>query len=64
MILLSSVDRRPHGQAVKTSPSHGEISGSIPLGATRRIAVYKFFLIDRYFCARLRKIYRSTLHVA
>ena len=36
MILLSSVDKRPHGQAVKTSPSHGEISGSIPLGATRR----------------------------
>ncbi len=28
------------------------------------IAVYKFLFIDRYFCARLRKIYRSTLHVA
>ena len=26
---------RLHGQAVKTSPSQGEIRGSIPLGATR-----------------------------
>ena len=31
-----SVDFRPHGQAVKTSPSHGEISGSSPLGATKK----------------------------
>ena len=34
MILYKSFDKRPHGQAVKTSPSHGENSGSIPLGAT------------------------------
>ena len=36
MILLSSVDKRPHGQAVKTSPSHGENRGSIPLGTAKK----------------------------
>ena len=29
---------RPHGQAVKTSPSHGENRGSSPLGATKQNA--------------------------
>lgn len=30
---------RPHGQAAKTSPSQGEIRGSIPLGATKRLII-------------------------
>ena len=29
--------KRPHGQAVKTLPSHGRICGSIPHGATKKI---------------------------
>ena len=29
--------KRPHGQAVKTSPSHGGIWGSIPHGGTKKI---------------------------
>lgn len=29
--------RRPHGQAVKTLPSHGRICGSIPHGATKQV---------------------------
>ena len=28
--------KRPHGQAVKTSPSHGGIWGSIPHGGTKK----------------------------
>lgn len=28
--------KRPHGQAVKTPPSHGGIRGSIPLEATKK----------------------------
>ena len=28
--------KRPHGQAVKTLPSHGRICGSIPHGATKK----------------------------
>ena len=27
----------PHGQAVKTSPSQGGITGSIPVGATKAL---------------------------
>ena len=37
---------RPHGQAVKTLPSHGRICGSIPHGATikKRDTMCLFFL--------------------
>ena len=33
---------RPHGQAVKTLPSHGRIRGSSPLGGTKQIR-YSFY---------------------
>ena len=33
--ILPIFDIWPHGQAVKTSPFHGGIRGSIPLEATR-----------------------------
>ena len=33
--LIIKDSKRPHGQAVKTSPSHGGIWGSIPHGGTR-----------------------------
>ena len=32
--LIIKDSKCPHGQAVKTSPSHGGIRGSIPLGST------------------------------
>ena len=35
--ILPIFDIWPHGQAVKTSPFHGGIRGSIPLEATRKI---------------------------
>ena len=34
---LDDDKKRPHGQAVKTLPSHGRICGSIPHGATKKI---------------------------
>ena len=40
--------KRPHGQAVKTLPSHGRICGSIPHGATKKktpTIVGVFFLV-------------------
>ena len=33
--LICFATKRPHGQAVKTSPSHGGIWGSIPHGGTK-----------------------------
>ena len=41
----------PHGQAVKTSPSHGENRGSSPLGATnkKKEDCYVFLFL---FCRR------------
>ena len=33
---LDNDKKRPHGQAVKTLPSHGRICGSIPHGATKK----------------------------
>ena len=33
---LDDDKKRPHGQAVKTLPSHGRICGSIPHGATKK----------------------------
>ena len=40
--------KRPHGQAVKTLPSHGRICGSIPHGATKKettplVVLFLFF---------------------
>ena len=35
--ILPIFDIWPHGQAVKTSPFHGGIRGSIPLEATKEI---------------------------
>ncbi|AAK79032.1 Hypothetical protein CA_C1056 [Clostridium acetobutylicum ATCC 824] len=32
-----NVTIRPYGQAVKTSPSQGGITGSIPVGATKAL---------------------------
>ena len=49
-IIIWQVQRRPHGQAVKTSPSHGENRGSSPRGATKKIAQAKacaIFLVFR-----------------
>ena len=44
---------RPVGQAVKTSPSHGENSGSIPL----RAVAYKSIQLNKYgsLVKRLRR---------
>ena len=36
-MLIVKDSKRPHGQAVKTSPSHGGIWGSIPHGGTKKI---------------------------
>ena len=36
--LIIKDSKRPHGQAVKTSPSHGGIWGSIPHGGTKKPA--------------------------
>ncbi len=33
--IISAFDKRPVGQAVKTSPSHGENMGSIPVRVTK-----------------------------
>ena len=42
--LIIKDSKRPHGQAVKTSPSHGGIWGSIPHGGTRkRQVIYGLF---------------------
>ncbi len=52
-IIIWQVQRRPHGQAVKTSPSHGENRGSSPRGATKKIAQAKacaIFLVFRRNC--------------
>ena len=38
---------RSHGQAVKTSPSHGGIRGSSPLGSTNQKVRMDFFLSTR-----------------
>ena len=49
-IIIWQVQRRPHGQAVKTSPSHGENRGSSPRGATKKRAQAKacaLFLVFR-----------------
>ena len=42
----------PHGQAVKTSPSHGGIWGSIPHGGTKKsyTSVWDFFLPNGALC--------------
>ena len=34
VVIYSGKQTRPHGQVVKTAPSHGAISGSNPLGVT------------------------------
>ncbi len=34
MLIYYGELKRPHGQAVKTAPSHGAIRGSSPLGVT------------------------------
>jgi hypothetical protein len=35
-VIIRFAEKRPRGQAVKTSPSHGGIRGSIPRGATKK----------------------------
>ena len=44
--LIIKDSKRPHGQAVKTSPSHGGIWGSIPHGGTKKsyTIVWDFYL--------------------
>ncbi len=36
MVIYTGKANRPHGQVVKTAPSHGAISGSNPLGVTSK----------------------------
>ena len=37
MVIYTGKANRPHGQVVKTAPSHGAISGSNPLGVTSNL---------------------------
>ena len=47
LIFINSYDNifytRPHGKEVNTSPSHGEVRGSIPLEGTILLNQRKFF---------------------
>ena len=65
--LICFATKCPHGQAVKTSPSHGGIWGSIPHGGTKNlhklVQVFTYYflvlnysppwLIAHYVCATL-----------
>ena len=64
--LIIKDSKCPHGQAVKTSPSHGGIWGSIPHGGTKKsyTNVWDFFyqmgncaLYARNFVARTPEIW-------
>ncbi len=47
--LICFATKRPHGQAVKTSPSHGGIWGSIPHGGTKKNTRYECFFIIHFY---------------
>ena len=48
--LICFATKCPHGQAVKTSPSHGGIWGSIPHGGTKKSTrIECFFIFHFYF---------------
>ena len=47
--------KRPHGQAVKTLPSHGRICGSIPHGATKKMQYH-----TRWYCIFLYALSGTT----
>ena len=47
-IIIQQVWKRPHGQAVKTSPSHGENRGSSPRGATKSV-LHELLFFQRRF---------------
>lgn len=57
------------GQEVKTSPSHGEISGSIPLRAVRNntgnsVLFFCIFLVIPMILAFVHEIYQGHLSSA
>ena len=54
--LIIKNSKRPHGQAVKTSPSHGGIWGSIPHGGTTKTS-------PRRTCFYFTPMGNSTLRV-
>ena len=52
--LICFATKCPHGQAVKTSPSHGGIWGSIPHGGTKKALVssaFSFFIYPPWLIA-------------
>ena len=52
--LICFTSKSPHGQAVKTSPSHGGIWGSIPHGGTKKALVssaFSFFIYPPWLIA-------------
>ena len=46
-----------HGQAVKTSPSHGENRGSSPRGGAEKSRASDFFLLYVHFFLRLSSLF-------
>ena len=53
--------KRPHGQAVKTLPSHGRICGSIPHGATKKYSTTLCGAV--FFCMPLSGTTRQLVAV-
>lgn len=53
--------KRPHGQAVKTLPSHGRICGSIPHGATKKYSTTQGGAV--FFCMPLSGTTRQLVAV-
>ena len=47
-LISITIKKRPHGQAVKTLPSHGRICGSIPHGATKKNASFEAFFLCNF----------------
>ena len=57
MISCSSKSFCPHGKEVNTSPSHGEVCGSIPHAGTRKIVV----LWGNFFCKQKKFALLDTI---
>ena len=59
--------KRPHGQAVKTLPSHGRISGSIPLRAAKALKEISVLFLcnntDRLICCFSPQSFYSDFHL-
>ena len=58
-IIIQQFRLWPHGQAVKTSPSHGENWGSIPHGATKKTR-NRYFLLRVFSCQRYQSFVGRT----